>query len=104
MVEILDKELDRLYKKRHEARKNYDDTGHNRYWKIINECDKKIDEINKLIKDSSAAALKEFNIINMMTDIKQKAANLRLDYPHDEGLLKLQNYINSRVEIWTLEK
>jgi hypothetical protein len=100
MVETLEKELITLESKRVEAQRNFNDTGNDRYFKIVSKCENQISEIEKLLNCNKKAALQEFELIELVTDIKIKVKNLRLDYPHEDGLLLLSNYLESRVEKW----
>ena len=103
MVEILEKELKRLEAKRGKARANLNDTGLDRYYKLVNKCEDQIFEIEKLAAGNQSAALREYEFIDFITDIKSKLENLRLDYPHENGLLIMSNYVKGRVEKWIRE-
>jgi hypothetical protein len=100
MVEILEKELKRLETKRSAAQASLNDAGSDRYYNLAKKYEDQIFEIEKLIASGKSTALREYEFINFMTDVKSKLENLRLDYPHEEGLLIISNYLKQRTEEW----
>ena len=105
MANMIQKELERLQCKLKEATGNYEDTGLDRYWKLQQKYEGEISEIEKLTDTSLPIkiAVMENDFTNLIVDIKKKIGNLRLDYPHDDGLILLSNYYEKSVEKWKRE-
>lgn len=100
MIAILEKELKILKAKLNKAKRNLDDTGSDRHYNLVEKYESQIFDIEKLSTNGESAALKEFEFIDFITDIQSKLKNLRLDYPSQDGLLILSNYMECRVEKW----
>lgn len=97
MVELLEKELKKLEEKKSKAKRDYNDTGYDKHWKIIKKCEDQIAEIDKLMENSKSTTVKEFEFLEKINNIKNKVINLRLDYPHEDGLKILANYLESEI-------
>ena len=94
MVEILDRELEKLTEKKHKAELEYADTGHDKYWKVIQKCEEQINAINKLIENGKSTIMKEYEFSIIIKNIKSKVRNLRFEYPHEDGLRMLENCLD----------
>jgi len=98
-MEILKREIEKLKKKQSIAQANLNDTGFDRYYNSVSRYEKQISEIEKLIASGERIALIEHEHSDLLSEIKDKAENLRLDFPHDDGLLLFLNWLEERIEI-----